>query len=131
MNYLCIGALLLLVGCATEPITTESAKGVSPSLYMEPTQGGGTVVIKRDTGFTGGACALRVMVNGKAIADLSPGEKTTIFLPPGEYIFGAEPVGICGGGLVESAGVVRQGETIVFRLSFGTSMDLKIQRTAM
>jgi hypothetical protein len=48
-----------------------------------------------------GCAATRVTVNGKLDALVRSGEKLTLNIPLGTVVLGAEPEGICGGGVVE------------------------------
>jgi hypothetical protein len=59
----------------------------------------GSLIIKRDTGFMGSACTIRVFVHAVPVADLAPSEKIELFVPLGGHVIGATPTGIlCGGG---------------------------------
>jgi hypothetical protein len=122
------------VGCATYPTATSSASEVSSSkrltdLYAEPFEGSGQIVVKRDRGLQGSACATRVYLNGIAVADLRVGVKVTLHVSPGNHIIGTEALGICYSGSREVAVEVNSGEIKPFRISFLWS-DFVLQPTA-
>jgi hypothetical protein len=48
--------------------------------------GRGVLVVRRDKGFEGSGCDHRILVDGKPVADLRPGEIVTIYPPPGEHV---------------------------------------------
>ena len=125
----------LFLGCATSPVRTDLAKPAVPSNVQKPTllqnvDGSVMVVIKRDSGFTGGACAKQVYLQGEPIAKLWPGEKVTIYLQPGTYVLSAGPDGICGGKLAEVEMRLVPGDPPTYRISTGANFDEAISRTA-
>jgi hypothetical protein len=128
-------ALLSMVGCATRPISTTSARVVPSNRlltkeFLTPKEGLGKVVVKRDSGVGGSVCTTRIFVNSKPIADISVSEKVVFYLPEGEYILSAWPNGICGGGLAEVKVLIEQGKEKVFRVGYGTGSDFFIHPTA-
>ena len=79
-------ALLALTGCATTPITLDQASTVPSSRilapqWLSPAQYTGSLVIKRDSGFMGSACTIRVFLGAVPVADLAPSEKVELFVP--------------------------------------------------
>lgn len=130
-----IGASLLLVACATSPISTSQAKPVPAdrlilSTFSQPGPSTGEVIVKRDSGIGGSACSSKVFLDAKPVADLLTGEKVTLYLPEGEYLLGAFPNGICGGGLSETRASVKPNQTLLFRIGYGSNGDFYIQPTA-
>ena len=128
-------SLLVLVGCATQPIATSEAKEVPnsrilASRFTAKKEGAGVVIVKRDTGFMGALCSSRVFVDGTPVADIRVGEKVTLYLSPGEYIISSNPNGVCGGGLAEIRVNFSESETSTLRIRYGTSGDYTIQSTA-
>ena len=124
----------LLSSCATTPVQTASAVSVPVARVLAPsflkrTDGYGTVVIKRDEGLSASACNTRIFVNGQPIAEISPGEKVTFYLPEGESMLAAEAKGICIGGLVEARVQVSRSRTSIFRVSYGSSGEFSLQPT--
>lgn len=128
---LCAG----LLGCATTPTPTAAAVNVPASRILAPSflekqDGLGLVVIKRDEGFSASACNTRIFVNGQPVADISTGEKVSIYLPEGEAMLAAQAKGICIGGLVEAKVMVTKNRATVFRVSYGSSGEFSLQPTA-
>ena len=127
IRYL-VSSLLVagLAACATatEPVSGVEAVDVPYSRildakYLKPTSTSGEISIRRDRGFAGAACSTRIFLNGMPLADIETAQKIVIYLPPGEYLIGARPNGICGGGLTEARASVSTGARLAFR--FGTS----------
>lgn len=132
VRHASIAAILALSACSTTPIPTHEARAVKPlqSFLQRVPPGSAEVVIKRDAGFRGSACTMRVYVDGIAAAMLEPGEKVTLMLPVGDHVFGAEPSGaFCGSVIVETRATVTRDKPSVFRI--WTSIDtFAIQPTA-
>ena len=62
---------MFLTGCATKPISTELAKPAPAKQIIDATlfskkPGTGEVVIKRDSGYVGSACLIRVYIDGRS-----------------------------------------------------------------
>ena len=136
MAWFAIGAAFLLSDCATTPVGTSDARTVPPARVLSTdyiTQRAGTclVVVKRDSGFGGSACSSRVFVDGQAVAGLATGEKVSLYVTPGEHIIGANPNGICGGGLSEVSIVAHIDRPSILRIRYGSNGDYSIQPTAM
>lgn len=117
---------VLLVGCASTPISTKDALLISDDQvlidgrkYISQDKNSGQIIIKRDGGFSGSACSTRIYINAKAVADLDASQKILFTVPVGEYVVSAEPNGLCGGGLTEVKVSVKLGSKSVFR--YGTS----------
>lgn len=124
-----------LLGCATTPVPTNSARNVPSARVLNPTllerkEVLGQVVVKRDQGLSASACNSRVFANGTPVADIAPGEKVIFYLPEGEQMLAAKAVGICIGGLVEAKVSVSRSRPAVFRISYGSSGEFSIQPTA-
>jgi hypothetical protein len=79
----------------------------------------------------GSACTIRVFVNSVPVADLAPSEKVEIFVPLGEHIVSAAPIGaLCGGGTSEAAVVIRPESQKILRIASGQSGDIHVQPSA-
>lgn len=87
---------LLIAGCSTTPVPPSQARQVEPTLEFQKNSNTLPVVIVRDKGFTAGACAITVFVDGQQAAHLDTAEKTTIYVKPGSIVLGA---GFAGSGL--------------------------------
>jgi hypothetical protein len=92
--------------------------------------GTGTLIVKRDNGFVGSACSSRVFLDANPVADVAPSEKIVLHLPEGEYLVGAEPNGLCAGGLRETRVAVRGGKIVTYRIGYGDNGDFFILPTA-
>jgi hypothetical protein len=136
MRLFALFLALLLTACATQPVSMYQASKVPSSRILAPqllSQGQytGSLIIKRDTGFMGSACTIRVFVDRVPVADLAPSEKVEIFVPLGEHVVGATPTGaFCGGGTSEAAVVIRPEHQKILRIASGQSGDIHLQPTA-
>ena len=136
MRFFAVFSALSLAACATQPISIYQASAVPTSRILAPqllsqAQFTGSLIIKRDTGFMGSACTIRVFVDRVPVADLAPSEKIEIFVPLGEHIVGATPTEfLCGGGTSESAVVIRPESQRILRIASGQSGDIHLQPSA-
>ena len=92
--------LAMLAGCATSPVPSGKARPAPServSGYQKPVPGGSSLIVTRDTGFTGGGCFATVFLNGAPVAKLDTGEKAVFQVPPGEWLLGAalDGSGLC------------------------------------
>ncbi len=99
--------------------------------YLKPKPNSGLVIVKRDSGYQGLACSSHVLVDGHLVANLARSEKVSLYLSVGDHIIGAEPKGICVGGLSEVSVVARSDKTITLRIRYGSSGDFTLQPTAL
>jgi len=136
MRFIGVFLALLLSACATQPITIEQASAVPSSRILAPqwlSQGAytGSLVIKRDSGFMGSACTIRVFVDAVPVADIAPSEKVELFVALGEHVVGATANGVlCGGGASEAAVVIRPESQRILRIASGQSGDIYLQPSA-
>ena len=136
MRFVILFLSLSLAACATQPISIYQASAVPPARILAPqllsqAQYTGSLIIKRDSGFMGSACTIRVFVDGVPVADLAPSEKVELFLPLGEYVIGATPTEfLCGGGTSEAAVVIRPEIQKILRIASGQSGDIHLQPSA-
>jgi hypothetical protein len=136
MRFFAAFLALSLTACATQPISIYQASAVPSSRILAPqllsqAQFTGSLIIKRDTGFMGSACTIRVFVNRVPVADLAPSEKIELFIPLGEYVVSATPTDIfCGGGTSEAAVVIRPESQRILRIASGQSGDIHLQPSA-
>lgn len=124
-----------LAGCATQPVSIAEAvpvprERILSSEFLQPIEGSGTVIVKRDSGIVGSGCSARLFVDAKAIADLRTSERVTLYLQTGEHILSAQPNGLCGGGMVEVRVRATSRETATFRMGYGTAGDFTLSPTA-
>lgn len=127
---------LWFTGCATSPIAINQASPVPTSRILAPqllseVQYTGSLVIKRDGGFMGSACTIRVFVGAVPVADLAPSEKVEIFVPLGEHIVAATSISsFCGGGVSEAAVIISPERQKILRIASGQSGDIHLQPSA-
>jgi type IV pilus biogenesis protein CpaD/CtpE len=126
---------LSLAACATTPTTIQQASNVPSSRilaaqWVSQAPYTGSLVIKRDSGFMGSACTIRVFLDGVPVADLAPAEKVEIFVPMGEHIVGVTSNGMCGGGVAETAVVIGLERQKILRIASGQSGDIYLQPSA-
>ena len=125
--------VVMLSACATTAVSTSEAiptRDVLDATLTTQRDGTGKVLIKRDLGTVGSACAIRVSVNGKPLANLRTGQIVIAYVEPGEYILGASSTGICGGGDAESPLRLGIGETKTYRVSIDQGASIRLGPTA-
>jgi hypothetical protein len=136
MRFFAVFLALLLPACATQPITIQQAAAVPSSRILAPqwlAQGPYTssLIVKRDSGFMGSACTIRVFIDAVPVADLAPSEKVELFVALGEHVVGAASNGaLCGGGASEAAVVIRPESQKILRIASGQSGDIYLQPSA-
>ena len=132
-NLALITLLLSLTGCATTPLTLNQTAGVPESRVLarqllNQTSNSGSLVVKRDSGFMGSACTIRVFVDAVPVADLKPAEKIELFVSLGEHsVVATATSGICGGGTSEAAVVIMPERQRILRIASGQSGDIFLQ----
>ena len=128
--------ILSLTACATSPLTINQAAAVPDSRILAPqllaaVSNTGSLVVKRDSGFMGSACTIRVFVDAVAVADLKPSEKIEMYLSFGEHSVVVSSTGaLCGGGTSETAVVVVPERQRILRIASGQSGDIFLQPSA-
>ena len=138
VGFMRLFALLLflsLAACATTPTTIQQAAAVPVSRvlatqWLAQAPYTGSLIIKRDSGFMGSACTIRVFLDAVPVADLASAEKVEIFVPLGEHIVGVTSTGFCGGGTAEASVVVAPERQRILRIASGQSGDIYLQPSA-
>jgi hypothetical protein len=136
MRFLAGYLMLFLTACATTPLTMNQTAAVSESRVLAPqllaqASNTGSLVVKRDSGFMGSACTIRVFVDAVPVADLRPAEKVELFVPLGEHSVVVSPNGVfCGGGTSETAVVIMPERQRILRIAAGQSGDIFLQPSA-
>jgi hypothetical protein len=137
MRYLASMTLLLsLAGCATTPLTLKQTAAVPESRVLarqllSQTSNSGSLVVKRDSGFMGSACTIRVFVDAVPVADLKPAERVELFVALGEHsVVVTATGGICGGGTSEAAVIIMPERQRILRIASGQSGDIFLQPSA-
>ena len=99
--------------------------------FLAQTSNSGSLVVKRDSGFMGSACTIRVFVDAVPVADLKPAERVELFVPLGEHsVVVTATGGICGGGTSEAAVVIMPERQRILRIASGQSGDIFLQPSA-
>ena len=132
MRYLTLLLLFSFTACATTPITLNQAAAVPASRVLAPqllaqASNTGSLVVKRDSGFMGSACTVRVFVDAVPVADLAPAEKVELFVALGEHSVVVTSNGICGGGTSETAVMIMPERQRILRVASGQSGDILLQ----
>lgn len=130
-----IAALLLLslVGCSSAPVSLATADRVPADRIVaraKPAAGLLPIVVTRDSGFIGSACSTTIYVDGDVAAYVRQGEAVTLYVPPGPLILGAEPTGICIGGLIETETNIVANRPARFRVAIDSNGTMTLQRSA-
>jgi hypothetical protein len=128
--------LLSLTACATTPLPLNQTVAIPESRVLAPqflsqASNAGSLVLKRDGGFMGSACTIRVFVDAVPVADLKPSERVELFVPLGEHSVVVTATGaICGGGTSEAAVVIMPERQRILRIASGQSGDIFLQPSA-
>jgi hypothetical protein len=136
MRFLVLFLMLLSVAaCATTPLTINQAAAVPETRILAPqllaqASNTGSLVVKRDSGFMGSACTIRVFVDAVPVADLKSAERVELFVALGEHSVVATSNGICGGGTSEAAVVIMPERQRILRIASGQSGDIFLQPSA-
>jgi len=136
MRFFVLFIALTLTACATRPVSINQASAVPSSRILAPqwlsqAPYTGSLTIKRDTGFMGSACTIRVFVDAVPVADLAPSEKVELFVALGEHVVGATSTSsFCGGGASEAAVVIIPERQKILRIASGQSGDIYLQPSA-
>ena len=135
MRLLAIFLFLSLTACATTPVTINQTSVVPTSRVLAPqwlaqTSSSGSLIIKRDSGFMGSACTIRVFLDAAPVADLAAGEMIELFVALGEHNVVASSNGICGGGTPEAVVVIMPERQRILRIASGQSGDIFLQPSA-
>ena len=136
MRFLVLFLMLLsLAACATTPLTINQAAAVPETRILAPqllaqASNTGSLVVKRDSGFMGSACTIRVFVDAVPVADLKSAERVELFVTLGEHSVVATSNGICGGGTSEAAVVIMPERQRILRIASGQSGDIFLQPSA-
>ena len=136
MRIFAVLLALSLTACATRPVSIYQAAAVPSSRilapqWLSPAPYTGSLIIKRDSGFMGSACKVRVFIDAVPVADLAPSEKVELFVALGEHVVGATSASsFCGGGASEAAVVIKPERENILRIASGQSGDIHLQPSA-
>ena len=141
IGFTTCGLLLVLAGCATQNVAgissyqLVSAERVTGLIASAPLgEPAGTVVIKRDPGMFGAALSSILLVNGKPVARLKPGEYLLFQATPGEHLFGVSWSDNLGAAATSStrelAVEIRAGQTYYLRMFPQAGSGVVIERSS-
>ncbi|WP_217639878.1 hypothetical protein [Vreelandella subterranea] len=128
-----LGVVVLLSGCSTSPVSSESANPVPDErlhAFQDKGDGNARFVVTRDNGFFGSGCRTDTAIDGKHAAEIGPGETAGFYLKPGRHIVGINSRGVCMGGLKEAEFVAREGDETRYRISIDSTGSMDISPTA-
>lgn len=134
MKKLLLAVAIILAGCSTEPMRTSDAfpvpaNRIQNAKLLQPQSGYGYMLIKREMGFNGINCPIYLSADGEPFAEILPGEKIEVYLPPAEHIISARSNVVCGGTFEEVIGF-EVGQARAYRVGFGSRNDLLLQPTS-
>lgn len=134
-----VATMLVLLGCATTPVSPATAKRVPAErlfAFQEATPArSATIIVTRDSGFLGGGCFYSFTINGVHAARFDVGETAQFHVPPGEVLLrnGRDQMGrgLCASeeDWTQRETVLRAGETKYSRLSLDASGQPDVQRS--
>lgn len=127
---------LLLSGCATTPITARYADDVPASRHVQAAAlqerpNTGRLIVTRDGGFMGSACAYVLYLDGTPVARVRGGERVLLYVEPGAHILSTHASGICGGGTAEVETTVQMHQAKRYRIASGQDGTLTLMPTAL
>jgi len=128
-----LAAALIVAGCATVPTPVSQAIPTPADRIYYPDARNGpvaTVIFVRDTGFVGSAVYQNLTINEERGAAIDVGERATLRLSPGEYVFAVTPTDPFGSWAPFSIDQrLEAGKTYFYRiLTDGNTMETRIQR---
>jgi hypothetical protein len=123
---------LTFTACSTTPVSTSRAQPVPADrqlLFAQSGHGLAEIIVKRDTGLSGGACSTEISIDGKPAAYIRTGEKVIFYVTPGEHFVSAEPHGICPGGLIEQKTIASTAKRRIFRVGIDNTGSMGLYPT--
>lgn len=136
MKKIILLSALMLGGCSTTPIPSNTAKPVPPERILITSQGSSTLIITRDKGwFAGGGCFVSVLIDGKSVARVDTGESVSVKVVEGRHILAItgdkDGKGLCayqiGQPIKENATDIKANEIQKFRITGDTSSGLDLR----
>lgn len=129
-------AVLVLAGCATQPVTITDARPLTESrllpgfeAYRAPFPGGAKVVVVRDKGLYGSALTMKLFVDGQPVGLLRPSDRLELYVPLGSHVLGVEPQPLLEKSIREQAFVFDQAKSYFFRISIPSVGEPEISPT--
>lgn len=133
--------MLTLAGCATQNISGAASYRSVPEQQIinavpqpSPHDAHATVVVKRDHGLFGSALSSVLLLNGKPVVKVKPGEFTQIRVTPAEHIFGVSWSDNLGAAATESTRELavdcKPGQTYYIRMFPQSGSGIAIERAS-
>lgn len=79
-----VAAIVTLSACSTKPATSTGT--LTPTLYSTATTDSGLITVTRDSGIVGAACAAKLSIDNKVVANLKPSDSVKLNVPSGRHI---------------------------------------------
>ena len=141
LGFAACALALMLAGCATQNAAgissyhVVSADRLTGAIGEPPaSEPAGTIIVKRDPGMLGAALSSILLLNGKPVALIKPGEYLQFRTLPGEHIFGvswSDNLGsVATSSTRELAVDVRAGQTYYLRLFPQSGNGVAIERSS-
>lgn len=127
-------AALILSGCATDPVSTKDATPVAKDrqvAFTAPAAGTYPITITRDSGWVRSACSTDIFVEGQRAANISSGEKVTLYIPLKDTVLGAQSrcLGIASGTLYEVNASPAAANPGFYRIGYDGDGSMTFSRT--
>lgn len=108
-----LAATVLLSGCAAsvKGAAVVPANRVEASEFLSPNHGPGKVTIVRAS--YPNPCDHQIQMDSMDMVKLRPGEKVTLYVPPGRHVFRLQFSSWCGGQPVETSVEVGKQDVVV------------------
>jgi len=125
-----IVVVFLAAGCASKPVTIETAKPISSHKqfkYAKKSKVRNALLsFIRNNSIIGSTCDSRITVNGERVGDVGTGKIINIYLKPGKHKVTVAPTNtsICGGKEVKSTVRLRRNSEKHFKLAL--IQDIKL-----
>lgn len=133
MKFYILLISLFLAACSTTPITSDTGKTIPKErIFLKnniETSQKSSVTFLRDSGITGYACTFVLYANNQKVAAIQSGEKITLYLLPGFYIFRLESTtALCPGSVISTELDLKDGKNAEYRITIDSNMTLRIVR---
>ena len=126
--------VLLLAGCATRPVSLANSRPIKSRrllrdyvLYSQPAPYGAKLVVIRDAARFDALETVKVLVDGRDVAFIKPGERLDLYVYSGDRILGlASTPGFIDSPDVSHTFVFKSGQTYYLRIGVvGHSLDIR------
>lgn len=97
---------------------------------LHPRPGTGRLIVTRDAGMVGSACAYVLYLDAVPVVALRSGERVELYVDPGTHLLSTHARGLCGGGTAEVEATVEGDQTKRYRIRSGQDGTLTLMPTA-